>query len=408
MKIIYLHQYFNTPSMSGGTRSYEMAKRLVSAGHEVHMVTSWVRDTDQTDWFEENIDGIKVHWFPNPYNNKMSFKRRIQAFFRFAYASMKKVSAIQADIVFATSTPLTIAIPAVLGARKQKIPMVFEVRDLWPEVPIAMGILNKSYQIFLAKKLERWAYKNSAHIVALSAGMKEGVVETGYPEDRVSVIPNSCDNSLFEVDEQNYDHFIKQNAWLPKGKVIIYTGTFGMVNDVGVAVDFAKELKLRNSDIKILLIGDGIEFDKVHQQAFDADVLNQYIFIRKQVPKNEIPYFLKYATMASSFAIDLPAIQANSANKFFDALAASKPILINYGGWQKDILNDHKCGVVAWKKSVKDVVTELEVFLHDEDRYLQACKNAKNLALNDFSRDKLALKLENILKIHCKGCVVKC
>lgn len=403
MKIIYLHQYFNTPKMAGGTRSYEMAKRLVAAGHEVHMVTSWVRDTDQTDWFEENIDGIKVHWFPNPYNNKMSFKRRIQAFFRFAYASMKKVSAIQADIVFATSTPLTIAIPAVLGARKQKIPMVFEVRDLWPEVPIAMGILNKSYQIFLAKKLERWAYKNSAHIVALSAGMKEGVVETGYPEDRVSVIPNSCDNSLFEVDEQNYDHFIKQNAWLPKGKVIIYTGTFGMVNDVGVAVDFAKELKLRNSDIKILLIGDGLEFETIYKKAQEYKVLDEQLFIRKQVPKTEIPYFLKYATMASSFAIDLPAIQANSANKFFDALAASKPILINYGGWQKDIIEKNNCGVVAWKKSIKEIANELEDFIGDNEAYTQACINAKRLAMNDFSRDRLAAQLEKILLQHSKG-----
>src|SRR5690606_3755255 len=138
MKILYLHQYFNTPNMSGGTRSYEMAKRLVAAGHEVHMITSWVQETNHLDWFNEEIDGIKVHWFPNPYSNKMSYKQRIQAFLRFAYASMQKIATIPADIVFATSTPLTIAIPGVLGARKQKIPMIFEVRDLWPEVPIAM------------------------------------------------------------------------------------------------------------------------------------------------------------------------------------------------------------------------------------------------------------------------------
>lgn len=92
MRIIYLHQYFNTPKMAGGTRSYEMAKRLVAAGHEVHVVTSWVKDTHHPTWFEEDIDGIKVHWFPNPYNNKMSFKQRIQAFFRFAYAAKKRLA----------------------------------------------------------------------------------------------------------------------------------------------------------------------------------------------------------------------------------------------------------------------------------------------------------------------------
>ncbi|WP_180078380.1 glycosyltransferase family 4 protein [Acinetobacter sp. YH12208] len=397
MKIIYLHQYFNTPNMSGGTRSYEMAKRLVASGHEVHMVTSWVKDTDKKEWFIEDIDGIKVHWFPNPYNNKMSFKQRIQAFFRFAYAATRKVSAISADIIFATSTPLTIAIPAILGARKQKIPMVFEVRDLWPEVPIAMGILKKPHHIFLAKKLEKWAYKNSAHVVALSPGMKEGVVSTGYPDSKVSVIPNSCDNSLFEVKSEKFEQFLLDNSWLPQGKIIIYTGTFGLVNDVGITIELAKELKKRNSDIKILLIGDGFEYDKVYNKALNENVLDKQLFIRKQVPKNEIPYYLKYASMASSFAMDLPAIQANSANKFFDALAAGKPILINYGGWQKDILEENKCGIVSWKKSVAETVNELEFFLHDENIYKQACDNARKLALNEFSRDNLFRALEEIL-----------
>lgn len=403
MKIIYLHQYFNTPQMSGGTRSYEMAKRLVAAGHEVHMITSWVKESSYTNWFEENIDGIKVHWFPNPYNNKMSFKQRIQAFLRFAFAAMQKVATIPADIVFATSTPLTIAIPGILGARKQKIPIIFEVRDLWPEVPIAMGILKKPYQIFLAKKLEKWAYKNSAHVVALSPGMKEGIISTGYPEEKISVIPNSCDNDLFDVNNSGFERFKSNNAWLPKGKTIIYTGTFGLVNGVEVAVDLAAELKQRQSDIKILLIGDGFEYDKVYQKAQERGVLDHQLFIRKQVPKNEIPYFLKYATMASSFAIDLPAIQANSANKFFDALAAAKPILINYGGWQKDILERNKCGIVAWKKTAKETVNELEAFINNEELYAQACLNAKKLALHDFSRDQLALKLEHILVQHCKG-----
>ena len=101
--------------------------------------------------------------------------------------------------------------------------------------------------------------------------------------------------------------------------------------------------------------------------------------------------------MASSFAIDLPAIQANSANKFFDALAASNPILINYGGWQKDIIEQNNCGVVAWKKSIKEIANELEEFIGDNEAYTQACINAKRLAMNDFSRDRLAAQLEKIL-----------
>ena len=403
MKIIYLHQYFNTPEMSGGTRSYEIAKRLVASGHDVHMITSWIKETEQRDWFYELIDGIHVHWLPNTYNNKMSFKRRLMAFSKFAVAATKKAILIKdSDIIFATSTPLTIAIPGVIASKVKKIPMVFEVRDLWPEVPIAMGVLNKPYQIYLAKLLEKWAYNNSEYVIALSAGMKEGVIQAGYPDNKVTVIPNSSDNSLFEVSDAEYDNFINKNKWLPAGKSLIYTGTFGVVNNVIIAVDIAVELKKRNSDISIILVGDGIQHDEIIDYAEKKGVLNESIFIKKQVPKHEIPFYLKYASIASSFAIDLPAIQANSANKFFDALAASKPILINYGGWQKDIIEDNQCGVVVWKKTVPEIVDELESFLNNEKIYEQACINSKQLALNEFSRDNLAKKLQTVLLDACK------
>ncbi len=398
MKVIYLHQYFKTPGMSGGTRSYEMARRLVAAGHEVHMVTSWTDDTKHSGWFEDNIEGIHVYWYPASYSNKMSFSKRIKAFIKFAKeASFKASSFKDADIIFATSTPLTIAIPAIVASKFLQIPMVFEVRDLWPEVPIALGALKRPYEKFLARKLEEFAYKNSSHIVALSPGMKEGIKSTGYPENQISIIPNSSDNELFEVKESEYLNFLNRNSWLPSGKILIYTGTLGIVNGLKKAVDIAIELKRRESDISIILIGDGIEYDDVNDYALKSDVLNKNFFMRKSVPKTDIPFFLKYATIASSFVIDIPELRANSANKFFDALAASRPILINYGGWQKDIIEDNGCGVIAWEKTNKEIVDELEAFLNDEQKYINACNNAKSLALNEFSRDNLAKKLENII-----------
>lgn len=325
------------------------------------------------------------------------------AFSKFAIAATKKAISIKdSDIIFATSTPLTIAIPGVIASKVKKTHMVFEVRDLWPEVPIAMGVLNKQYQIYLAKFLEKWAYNNSEHVIALSPGMKEGVIKTGYPDSKITVIPNSADNSLFEVNESEYLKFLAENTWLPKGKILIYTGTFGMVNGLKEAINIAIELKKRNSDISILLIGDGVEYDEVYKYAENNNVLNETVFIIKQVPKCEIPFYLKYASIASSFAIDIPAIQANSANKFFDALAASKPILINYGGWQKEIIEKNQCGIVGWKKTKNEVVNELENLLNDTQKYNQACINAKELALNEFSRDNLAEKLQQVLFDACK------
>ena len=348
--------------MTGGTRSYEMARRFAAQGHEIHILTSWREPHENQAWFENEIDGIHIHWLPVTYSNQMSFSDRIKAFFMFAIKSAKKAAEIEADVLFATSTPLTIALPAVYAAKKQKIPMVFEIRDLWPELPIAMGVLKNPITQFLAKRLELFAYKNSASIVALSPGMKEGVVRTGYSANKVAVIPNSSDIGMFRVDPNLGYEFRAKRERLGDKPLLIYTGTFGMINGVGYMADLAAKLASLNSDICILLIGEGAEFSKVKKQAAELGVLNKNLFIEKSLPKREIPAAFSAATIASALFIDIPEMRSNSANKFFDALASSKPVLINYGGWMHNLVAAHECGLPVWQMSLDDVVIDRNCF----------------------------------------------
>lgn len=399
MRILYFHQYFNTPDMSGGTRSYEMARRLVAAGHEVHIITSWLKETDEQTWFTTIEAGIQVHWFPNFYNNKMSYSERIKAFLRFAYHATKKGKSLKADLVFATSTPLTIAIPAIFTARALKVPMVFEVRDLWPELPIAMGALNNRLAQKLAYQLEDWAYKNSSAIVALSPGMKDGIVKTGYPKERVAIIPNSSDNELFTIDLEQAQEFREKYEWLQDRPLIVYTGTFGHINGVGYLVELAEQLKQLNPEIRILLVGDGVEFEKVELLAKEKAVLNVNLFMMKQIPKKQIPVVLNAATLCTALFIDKPEMRANSANKFFDALAASTPILINYGGWMVDLIERNQCGLVTWNKSTDQAAKEIVSLIADENRLNEYALNAKKLAMTQFNRDELAAQLNQVLHL---------
>lgn len=397
MKIIYLHQYFNTPDMSGGTRSYEMARRFVSAGHEVHMITSWRAESSKTSWFESSIEGINVHWLPVRYTNKMSFSDRVKAFIKFAFHASIKSSNIEADIILATSTPLTIALPAIYSSRKKKIPLVFEVRDLWPELPIAMGALKNPFSRFIAKKLERLAYKNSSAVVALSPGMKSGVLRTGYPSDRCAVIPNSCDIDLFNVDHVRGLTFRKERNIKPETPLLLYTGTFGLINGVSFLVDLAVELKKINSDIQILAIGGGIEFDIVTNLSKEKKVYGYNFLTEGYLKKKDIPAALSAATMTSALFIDKPEMRANSANKFFDSLAAGKPIMINYGGWMHDLIASKGCGLNVWQKDIFNVAEELNEKIKDKDWLKSASDSAMLLAEHTFSRELLATQLLQIL-----------
>lgn len=399
MKITYLHQYFNTPSMSGGTRSYEMAKRLVAMGHEVTMITSWRESTDQTDWFITNEGGFNVHWLPIQYSNHMSYSERIKAFFKFALLSAKRVANIETDVIFATSTPLTISFPAVYAARKMKKPMVFEVRDLWPELPIAIGAIKNPFTKFIAKRLEIWSYRNSESVIALSPGMRDGVSSTGYPVERIAIIPNSCDNNTFDVSPNTFNGFRKLRPWLGNKPLLIYPGTLGIINGVSYLVDIAKILKEVSPDVRILIIGDGIEREKIVSLAKSEGVLNVNFFIENKVSKSEIPAIFASADIICSLFLDLPEMRSNSANKFFDTLAAGKPCLLNYGGWQSELVNKSNCGLVTWRMTAEQAARSISKHITDKSWLIEAGNNAKKIALEQFDRDVLAAQLATVLEL---------
>ena len=384
--------------MSGGTRSYEMARRLVSMGHEVHMVTTWREPMRSKSWFETKEDGIHVYWLPNYYSNTIGFFRRVWSFVRFSIMASFKTRTIKADIVFATSTPLTIAIPGVYSSRKQKIPMVFEVRDLWPEIPVAMGAIKNPVLKYIARKLEEFAYKNASAIVALSPGMRDGVIKTGYAKDRIAVIPNSCDTSLFNNQTEMSAQFRAKHDWLGERPLIVYTGTFGKLNGVDYMVGLAKELNYIAPDIRILLIGDGSEFDKVKSLAAREGVLDNNLFVAKRVSKKEIPSVICASTLSVSVVIDKKELWNNSANKIFDAFAAGKPLLINHAGWQKELLDEFGAGIVTWGLTHRDAAVLVKDAIQNKKWIESAGQSSKRLGASFFSRDAAAVQLEQIFR----------
>src|SRR5690554_4732546 len=338
MKILYLHQYFNTPEMKSGTRSYEFARRMVLSGHQVDMLASDQSGNAVKGWSHSNESGINVHWYSVKYSNSLGHIQRVKAFFIFAYACLVKVKQLKPDVVYASSTPLTIAIPGVFAARYHKVPLVFEVRDLWPEMPIAMGALKNPLAKIAARWLERWAYKHSSAVVALSPGMKDGVVRAGFPEDKVAVIPNSCDIEDFAYDLEQEKSFRQARAWLKSDPLLVYTGAFGRMNGVGYLVDLAQELNRIGSNVKLLAVSDGAERDAVIARAKEVGVYGDNFFYEPPVLKKDIPAIFSAASMGSNLVLDIPEARANSANKFFDTLASGKPVFVNHGGWMHQIV----------------------------------------------------------------------
>jgi len=396
MRIIYLHQYFNTLQMFGGTRSFEMARRLVAWGHEVHMITTIREKYISRKWSRTIEEGIKVHWLSVPYDNSMYFIDRIRAFLKYAIESAIYGCHLSGDVIFATSTPLTVALPAAYISKRKKIPLIFEVRDLWPELPIAIGTL-KGPMIPPAVWLEKFAYRNSKEIIALSPGMKEGIIRTGFPTERIHVIPNSADLEMFNVPEITGHEFRKQFNWLGNRPLVVYAGALGRINGVGYLADLASAVMTKNPDICFLVVGEGAENDKVLSIAKTNGVFERNFFMLPAIPKQKMPAVLSAADIATSLFIDLPPMWANSANKFFDALASGTPVAINYLGWQADLISGTGVGVVLDRKDFEKSSHQIIDAIEDREQLKVAGIAARELAQSRFSRDKLAKKLETVL-----------
>jgi glycosyltransferase involved in cell wall biosynthesis len=379
-----------------------MARRLVAMGHDVQLVTTdrevGVSQRRQRSWFSTNADGICVHWLPVPYSNHMTYGDRIRAFMRFAWSACTKAAVLGGDLVYATSTPLTIAVPGVYVSRKNRIPMIFEVRDLWPAVPIAIGALKSPVTIAAARRLERFAYRNAAHIVALSPTIRDGVVARGYDEHNVTIIPNACDPEVFDIGPLPGQTIRRRHTWLQVRPLVLYAGALGRVNGVAYLARVAAAASRLDPEICFVAIGDGKEEDLVRATAAEAGVLDRNFFMLPSVPRSEIAMWLSAADIATSLVMDLPELHANSANKFFDTLAAGKPVAINHAGWLADLLRDTGAGLVLDPRDTEAAAAQLVAAVRDTRRLEVAGLAARELAYGRFNRDQLADRLDAVIR----------
>ena len=403
MRIVYLHQYFLTPDMAGSTRSFEMARRLVAAGHEVHMVT-----TDQGSgaggrgWRESKEAGIHVHWAAVPYGNEMGFHRRIVAFLRFALMATGRAARLRGDIILATSTPLTIALPALAVSWWKRVPFVFEVRDMWPDVPIAMGLLRNPVLVGMAKWLELTAYRRARHVITLAPGMREDVIAKGISPGKITVIPNGCDLELFStVGAAGSPR--DELPWLGGRKLVLYAGSIGLVNGVDYLVRVAAETARLEPGIRFAIIGNGRLKTDVRRLAAELGVLDSNLFMLDAIPKRDLVRWLRAADLIVAL-ITGPRVLWKDAvqNKFFDALAAGKPIASNFDGWQSQLAVQADVGLVLDPSDTSVAARQIvDAVARTPDADFHA--RARALAVSRFSRDELGKQLETVLVTAASG-----
>ena len=390
MRILYVVQYFSLPEGSSGTRAYDLATSFIRQGHEVMVLTADSSGKAKQNWTKTEREGLKIYRLNCPYNNKMGFYKRISAFCKFFIQASIKQFSIDYDVMLASSTPLTTGIPALVSKILRHKPYVFEVRDVWPGVPIALGYFKNKLSQKLLYAFEKIIYKNASAIVPLSVGMDSNI-KLRYPNDKSVVIPNISEVNRFADIKKDVDIEV-----LAGKKVLLYAGTFGNVNGVGYIIEMAAQTLKYNPNVWYYLIGKGKEKEQNIKQAEALGVLNKNVFIFEPVKKNDLPYLYSIATVGSSFVIDIPALWDNSANKFFDTLAAHRPMVINHEGWQADTIRKYNCGYVLPPKVTDEAAKAFVDYMANEELLKEQGENAYKLGKEQYS---LEVAVDKYMKI---------
>jgi glycosyltransferase involved in cell wall biosynthesis len=385
LNILYIHQYFKIPSEGGAIRSYYIAKGMIDKGHQVQMITSHNKE----GYTKKDIEGITVHYLPVKYSNHFGYFRRIYAFLIFAHKAYYLGREFKnIDLAYVTSTPLTVALTAIRLKQKKQIPYIFEIRDLWPEVPIRLRELRNIFIKAISRKLEISAYKKASKIIALSPGIYEHISNL-VPEKLIYLCPNFSDCTFFEM-EANKNELILKKHGIRNDFVISYFGAIGKINALEYFIDLVKVSEDHKMDIRFFIIGDGAMLSRLKRLVEKRNL--KTIEFLPHMDKYRLKEYLSICDAAYLSFINNPVMNLNSPNKFFDSLASGKMVITNTNGWIRDLVEENECGFYQAPENPGEFVSLIKPFLLKSQLRNQQ-NNARKLAEKSFDKDRNIKKL---------------
>ncbi|MCA9737512.1 MAG: glycosyltransferase family 4 protein [Gemmatimonadota bacterium] len=341
LHILLIHQLFVTHGQAGGTRHFELARRWVAAGHRVSVVTGRrsylsgaVHDVDEA--LPVGLEVVRVGTLPFAGGG---FLARIANFVSFMVLALWTALRIpDVDVVVGTTPPLFQALAAAVGARLRGVPFVLEVRDLWPDFAIELGVLRSRPLIGLSRALERGLYRAADRVVVNSPGFVEHVRARGA--SAVAVVPNGVETDDFDPDAHG-TAFRERHRFAPSDTLVLYAGAHGPPNDLGVVLDAADRTRDR-PDLHWVLVGDGRDKARLVEQAGRRGL--ERVRFLPPIPKADMPEVLAAADVGLAILAPLALFRTVYPNKVFDYMAAGRPVLLAIDGVIRQVVEDGGAG----------------------------------------------------------------
>ncbi len=405
MKLVYIHQHFCTPSGSTGTRSYDVSRHLADMGHEVTMICGVldVGGLEKLPWYKlfrkERMDGFDVIVCNVPYSNHQGFCGRMWVFLWFAFlATFAALSVTKPDLIFATHTPLTVGIPGYIASWFKRTPFVFEVRDLWPEGWVIIGLAKETnILIRLMAVLERFLYRNADKILLVSKGFENRLIERGYRREKLKTIHLGANGELFLKLKPNEE--FRQRHKLGNKTVAVYTGAHGWGNGLDYILDAAGLLKDRD-DIVFMMIGEGREKPSLKKRAEEMGLTN--VRFIDSVPKTQLPGILAICHIGLMFLLNVGPDRMVTPNKIFDYMFTGLPTIVNFRGTTIEMVKSEGIGTFADPTKPEELVEKVVCWAEHPEEAKAIGNRAREIAYAKYDRRRITEELLNTFKQVCE------
>lgn len=393
MKILLLNQAFVSPDDPGHTRHFEMGQYLKKHGHELVIVASNVNyQTGQSTGqqhgrsIEENIDGVRVlrsYIYPTLHR---SYFWRIISFISFMFSSIWTALQVKdVDIVMGTTPPIFQALSAWFVAFVRRKPFLLEVRDLWPEFGIGMGVLKNSVLIMLARWLENFLYARATHILVNSPAYVEYLHSKGVSKNKLTFIAYGADVDIFTPNVDGSQ--VREKFGLQNKFVVLYAGALGQANDIYTVLRAAERL-CDEEKIRFVLFGDGKERAQLQAEA-ERKKLSNVIFAGV-CPKKEMPGVLAASDVCLAILQDIPMFRTTYPNKVFDYMAAGRATVLVIDGVIRNVIEASGGGVFVQPGNDEQLAKTILELANDSARVKKMGASARTYLVKNLDRrDKL-------------------
>ncbi|OON70573.1 glycosyltransferase family 4 protein [Hymenobacter sp. CRA2] len=395
MHIAVFSQYHTNPDCPATSRHYSLLAHMARR-HRVTLITTntWERQrlTHEYPWLPAGVEMLAADI---PYHNRMGVAARGWAFSKYvAYAVRQGLRIARPDVVWGISTPLTAAWAAAQVARLRRVPWVFEVQDLWPSFPIAMGAVPNPLAQRSLYALEHGLYRSARHILPLSPDMTAYVRQLGIAGEKLTTVLNGTDFDLAAQATEQQVEALRTGQGLRGRRVVLYAGTFGRANSIPMLVAAAVRLAEQYPDVVWCFMGHGF-YDELLQQAAAA---HPFIRLIEPQPRHRVFAWFRLADVSVAPFMGLPVLDANSPAKFYDSLAVGTPVIVTNQGWTKTWVEQHRCGWYVPADDADALARKLGEVLAEPAILREAGARGQQVAAAEFDRRQIAAVVERVLE----------